>query len=128
MNGTSFHHASRAPRGTPAVHGQPPRHPRPRSCSVGSPGPAGLGKGSASRPPCARAHWLTSWGRGLLPADAALHRFTSGSLRQIKLIVKKAAGDYSVELLGVVSDAPSHSPLDVLAATTVPNASVPNGN
>jgi hypothetical protein len=51
----------------------------------------------------------------------------SGSLRQIQFSVNKkpgTSGDYLVQLLKVVGGKPSHSPLDVLAAITVPDAAV----
>jgi hypothetical protein len=51
----------------------------------------------------------------------------SGSLRQIQFSVNKkpaTTGDYLVQLLRVVGGKPSHSPSDVLAALTVPDAAV----
>jgi hypothetical protein len=66
------------------------------------------------------------------------HRFTaerSGVLCQIKLLVNKPddpnnEGDFVVQLVKVNGSAggePSASPLDVLAALTIPDATVPNG-
>jgi hypothetical protein len=66
------------------------------------------------------------------------HRFTaerSGSLRQIKLLVNKPddpnnAGDFVVQLVKVIGSPngdPSASPLDVLAAVTIADATVPTG-
>jgi hypothetical protein len=64
-------------------------------------------------------------------------RFTatrSGSLRQIKVAIHKAAsssaGDSVVQLVKVTGSpngTPSSSPLDVLAAVTIPDATVPYG-
>jgi hypothetical protein len=55
----------------------------------------------------------------------------SGSLRQIQFSVDKkpaTTGDYLVQLLKVVGGKPSHSPIDVLAAITVPDAEVANSS
>jgi hypothetical protein len=55
----------------------------------------------------------------------------SGSLRQIQFSVNKkpaTTGDYLVQLLKVVGGKPSHSPSDVLAALTVPDATVPTSS
>jgi hypothetical protein len=51
----------------------------------------------------------------------------SGSLRQVQFSVNKppaTTGDYLVQLLRVSGGKPSHSPTDVLAALTVPDAAV----
>jgi hypothetical protein len=51
----------------------------------------------------------------------------SGSLRQIQFSVNKppaTTGDYLVQLLRVSGGKPSHSPTDVLATLTVPDAAV----
>ena len=51
----------------------------------------------------------------------------SGSLRQIQFSIEKkpaTTGDYLVQLLRVIAGKPSHSPSDVLAALTVPDAAV----
>jgi hypothetical protein len=51
----------------------------------------------------------------------------SGSLQQIQFSINKkpnTTGDYLVQLLKVVGGKPSHSPTDVLAALTVPDAAV----
>jgi hypothetical protein len=51
----------------------------------------------------------------------------SGSLRQIQFSINKkpnTTGDYLVQLLKVIGGKPSHSPTDVLAALTVPDAAV----
>jgi hypothetical protein len=55
----------------------------------------------------------------------------SGSLQQIQFsIVKQPAttGDYQVQLLKVIGGKPSHSPTDVLASLTVPDAAVATGS
>ena len=51
----------------------------------------------------------------------------SGSLRQIQFSIEKkpgTTGDYLVQLVRVIGGTPSHSPTDVLAALTVPDAAV----
>src|SRR5215217_7495117 len=51
----------------------------------------------------------------------------NGSLRQIQFSVNKkpgTTGDYVVQLLRVIAGKPSHSPVDVLATVTVPDAAV----
>jgi hypothetical protein len=51
----------------------------------------------------------------------------SGSLQQIQFSIEKkpaTTGDYQVQLLRVIGGKPSHSPTDVLAALTVPDAAV----
>ena len=51
----------------------------------------------------------------------------SGSLQQIQFSVGKkpaTTGDYLVQLLRVIGGKPSHSPTDVLASLTVPDAAV----
>jgi hypothetical protein len=63
-------------------------------------------------------------------ADRFAQTFTAdrdGSLRQIHFSVNKkpnTTGDYLVQLLRVIGGKPSHSPTDVLAALTVPDAAV----
>jgi hypothetical protein len=55
----------------------------------------------------------------------------SGSLRQIQFNVDKkpgTTGDYVVQLLRVIAGKPSHSPVDVLATVTIPNAAVTVGS
>jgi hypothetical protein len=55
----------------------------------------------------------------------------SGSLQQIQFsIVKQPAttGDYQVQLLKVIGGKPSHSPTDVLASLTIPDAAVATGS
>jgi len=51
----------------------------------------------------------------------------SGSLQQIQFTINKkpaTTGDYQVQLLKVIGGKPSHSPGDVLASLTVPDAAV----
>jgi hypothetical protein len=55
----------------------------------------------------------------------------SGTLRQIKVAISKVEGtpgDYVVQLVKMTGSGPSNSPLDVLAAATVPNAQVKTGD
>jgi hypothetical protein len=57
----------------------------------------------------------------------------SGTLRQIQIAVHKypeTSGNYLLQLVSVVEGKgyPSPSPLDVLAAVTIPDAVVPEGN
>jgi hypothetical protein len=55
----------------------------------------------------------------------------SGSLRQIQFsVIEKSgtSGDYLVQLLKVIGGKPSHSPMDVLAAVTIPDAEVATNN
>jgi hypothetical protein len=53
-----------------------------------------------------------------------------GTLREIQMLTDKEAsstGDYTLQLLRVIDGVPAHSPLDVLAATTIANTDVPDG-
>ena len=73
---------------------------------------------------------------GINGTDRAAQRFVagrSGSLRQIRFDIAKdssSPGDWVVQLVKVVGTGntkPSNSPLDVLAANTIPDASLPDG-
>jgi hypothetical protein len=70
---------------------------------------------------------------GLHPRFA--QRFTAGKNGQLRRITAQitkdgGSGDFIVQLVSVTGSpdgTPSHLPLDVLATTTIPNASVPTG-
>jgi hypothetical protein len=55
----------------------------------------------------------------------------NGTLRQIRIAIDKpagASGDYLVQLVRLMPNSlPSNSPIDVMAAVTIPDASVPLG-
>jgi hypothetical protein len=55
----------------------------------------------------------------------------SGTLRKMQIPIVKtpnSPGDYIMQLVRVVNGVPLESPVAVLAAVTIPNASVPDGN
>lgn len=71
---------------------------------------------------------------GFLPSGRVGQLFTatrSGTLRQVRIDVFKdiaaTPGDFVVQLLEVNGAVPDNSPLAVLAVSTVPGESVPNG-
>jgi hypothetical protein len=94
-------------------------------CSSGPAGPTPAGPALTYQCPGPKNSGVT--GNGEIRFAQTFTAERSGSLRQIQFSVNKkpgTAGDYVVQLLRVSGGKPSHSPIDVLASVTVPDAQV----